>query len=97
MTNAKTVRDLLELSPPLSPFLSPVRCPLGSPWHYRRAGVYRSALPDSWRLVHSTLGSVDMGLWQFLGVLALSVVIFVCMLDTDWKRKLLRHHGEKNS
>lgn len=40
MTNAKTVRDLLELSPPLSPFLSPVRCPLGSPWHYRRAGVY---------------------------------------------------------
>lgn len=35
-----------------------------------------------------------MGLWQFLGVLALSIVIFVCMLDTDWKRKLLRHHGE---
>ena len=38
-----------------------------------------------------------MSIWQFLGVLALSVVIFVCMLDTDWKRKLLRHHGEKNS
>ena len=37
-----------------------------------------------------------MGLWQFLGVLALAIVIFARMLDTNWKRKLLRHHGEKN-
>jgi hypothetical protein len=37
-----------------------------------------------------------MSLWQFLGVLALSIMIFAFMLDTDWKRKLFRHHGEKN-
>ena len=36
-----------------------------------------------------------MSLWQFLGVFAMSVAIFACLLDTDWKRKLLRHHGEK--
>lgn len=36
------------------------------------------------------------GLSDPIGVLTLSIVIFVCMLDTDWKRKLFRYHGEKN-
>lgn len=37
-----------------------------------------------------------MSLWEFVGVLPLAIVIFVVLLDTGWKRKLLRHHGEKN-
>ncbi len=36
-----------------------------------------------------------MSIGEFIGVLTLAIVIFVCMLDTDWKRGLLRHHGEK--
>lgn len=37
-----------------------------------------------------------MSIREFIGVLTLAIVIFVCMLDTDWKRRLLRHHCEKN-
>lgn len=33
-----------------------------------------------------------MSIWQFLGTLALALVIFVLLLDTDWKRRLLRPH-----
>lgn len=36
-----------------------------------------------------------MSICEFLGVLALAIVIFACMLDAGWKRKLLRRHGEK--
>jgi hypothetical protein len=37
-----------------------------------------------------------MSILQFLSVLTIAIVIFVFMLDTDWKRRLMRHHGEKN-
>ncbi len=37
-----------------------------------------------------------MSFWELIGTLTLAIVIFACMLDTDWKRKLLKHHGEKN-
>lgn len=36
-----------------------------------------------------------MSIWQFLGVLTVDIVTFVFMLSTDWKRRLLGHHGEK--
>lgn len=36
-----------------------------------------------------------MSIWEFVGVLTLAIVIFVFMLDTDWKLRLKRHHGEK--
>lgn len=36
-----------------------------------------------------------MSIWEFIGALTLATVIFVFMLDTDWERRLLRHHGEK--
>lgn len=36
-----------------------------------------------------------MSIWQFLGMIAFAAMILACLLDTDWKRKLLRHHGEK--
>ena len=37
-----------------------------------------------------------MSIWEFIGVFSLAIVICVCMLDTDWKCRLLRRHGEKN-
>lgn len=36
-----------------------------------------------------------MSICEFIGVLTLAIVIFTCMLDTDWKRKVLRHKGKK--
>lgn len=36
-----------------------------------------------------------MSIWEFVGILALTVVIMACMLDTDWKRKLMRPRGGK--
>lgn len=37
-----------------------------------------------------------MTIWELLGAMAVSYGGFLLLLDWDWKRKLLRHHGEKN-
>lgn len=37
-----------------------------------------------------------MTIWEFLMALGAATAILVVLLDTDWKRKLLRRHGEKN-
>lgn len=37
-----------------------------------------------------------MSSWQFLGMITLALVVFVCLLDTDLKRRLLRPRGKRN-
>lgn len=36
-----------------------------------------------------------MGLWEIAGHIAFASLIFAFMLDTKWRRKLLKRHGEK--
>lgn len=36
-----------------------------------------------------------MSIWEFAGHITFASIIFAFMLDTDWRRKLLKRHGEK--
>lgn len=36
-----------------------------------------------------------MSIWEFTGHIAFATIIFMCMLDTKWRRKLFKRHGEK--
>ncbi len=36
-----------------------------------------------------------MSFWQFAGHVAFAAIFFVWLLDTKWRRKLFKRHGEK--